>query len=89
MIDRRNFIIRSIGAAICAGTIPRFLPSLLPEGLTSGVAIRAMCPSNAARLQILYELLEANIIETADVQLLVPKSEFNGCAIANPFFGCA
>ena len=29
-LDRRKFLIRSIGAAICAGAVPAFLPSLLP-----------------------------------------------------------
>lgn len=29
--DRRKFLIRSIGTAICAGLAPSFIPSLLPE----------------------------------------------------------
>lgn len=40
-MDRRKFIIRSIGAAICAGLAPRFLPSLLPEApLLRGAGVR-------------------------------------------------
>lgn len=31
-LDRRNFIIKSIGAAICAGATPMFMPSLVGGG---------------------------------------------------------
>ena len=36
-MNRRNFIIKSIGAAICAGIAPRFMPSLI-GGTEFGVA---------------------------------------------------
>lgn len=37
-LDRRKFLIRGIGAAICAGIAPTFLPRLLPEITYPGLA---------------------------------------------------
>lgn len=36
-MNRRNFLIKGIGTAICAGLTPYFIPSLLPESAFSAV----------------------------------------------------
>lgn len=96
-MDRRKFIIRSIGAAICAGLAPHFIPSLIPDLSGIGKVLaddeigKLYSVNSDNMLEILKELyardidyVNAVVYSKNPMLSLVPKTGFQGSYIPVP-----
>jgi len=83
-MNRRQFLIRAIGAAIIAGGVPTFMPNLLPEVVDTPLITSARTFNEL--LQQYYEPLLMKEIFREDYLLTkVAKGDWGGKPVVIPF----
>lgn len=88
-MDRRKFIIRAIGAAICAGAAPSFLPSLILSSpvdiLLSGSTVQN--PNAIYSSRDLLQILKDTYSDDVSYNLLIPNPMLSLIPKGNNFNG--